>query len=557
MDIKAMIVDDEVHILKNLSMVIPWAELGIEIVALAKNGVEALEQAEVHQPDLILSDIRMPMLDGIGLLQQLREQNHQCEVILLTGFTDFEYTRSAIRYGVKDYIVKPINYQELHEVIERIAGQIRSRKQEHVSEMRKWREMNEMAYQKLLFDALMGLSNPESRYLFDEKGMAIEQLRFILFVVDVDEYAQQARHWDERERKVWNFAIHNVLLDLIEEREIEATLLQMREGEWCILVEQREDRGLRQSDGMIAWAEDISYIVEHTLGFAVSIGVHEQAVGISELPPVYQQAKKTVHLHLMSKGSKVNVTAPKRTGASGETDKSDHTDDTNPFGETTETSETEASWWPVLEEFVSRLKRNDVSNMQQSLHDLQVYLQSISHLSLVRAERILQYFVLHLVREMRDMKILSAEQEERVWSKLEHSRGLKDLLLLIQYLMESSIEESVKKKTSEVLMIAAKEYIQRNLGRDLGIDEVAGFLEISSSYFSLIFKQHVGETFVEYVTRERMERALSLLVMSNKSITEISREVGYRERRYFTKVFQKCVGMTPSEYREKAIANAK
>src|SRR5690606_28838419 len=109
------------------------------------------------------------------------------------------------------------------------------------------------------------------------------------------------------------------------------------------------------------------------------------------------------------------------------------------------------------------------------------------------------------------------------------------------------LETLSRKKTGDVLMHAAKDYIQRNLSRDLGIDELADHLGISASYFSLLFKQHYGSTFVEYLTAERMEIAKSMLLLTDKSVTEIGRSVGYAERRYFSKVFQKCTGEIPSE----------
>jgi len=98
-------------------------------------------------------------------------------------------------------------------------------------------------------------------------------------------------------------------------------------------------------------------------------------------------------------------------------------------------------------------------------------------------------------------------------------------------------------------MLSAQSYIQHHLEADFGIDDVSHYLGISSSYFCFLFKNHFGETFVEYLTRHRMEIAKSLLASSEKSITQIGIQVGYHERRYFTKVFQKYTGMTPSEYR--------
>ena len=114
----------------------------------------------------------------------------------------------------------------------------------------------------------------------------------------------------------------------------------------------------------------------------------------------------------------------------------------------------------------------------------------------------------------------------------------------------------MKKKTSDVLMLSARDYIERNLSADLGIDMLADYLGISGSYFSLLFKQHFGETFVEYVTKQRMEMAKSLLALSDKSVTQVGAMVGYAERRYFTKVFSKYTGMLPSAFRESASKRA-
>lgn len=169
MRLNVMLVDDEIHILKNLNMVIPWEMLDMQVVSLAQNGAEAWAAFQEHRPDLILSDIRMPIMDGVSLVKEIRDAGEACEVIMLTGFTDFEYTRSAIRYGVKDYIVKPINYQELHEVIERVGGEIRQRKQARLLEEKVWREFTELAKQKYLFDALMGQAAGHSHYTITGK----------------------------------------------------------------------------------------------------------------------------------------------------------------------------------------------------------------------------------------------------------------------------------------------------------------------------------------------------------------------------------------------------
>ncbi|UFJ39541.1 response regulator [Brevibacillus humidisoli] len=531
MDIKAMLVDDEVNILKNLQVVVPWEALGVEIVGLARNGIEAMELYNRHTPDLVLTDIRMPMMDGIGLVERIREGKKPCEIIMLTGYKDFEYTRSAIRSGVRDYIVKPINYQELHDVIRRVSEQIRLEKQERQEERKRLMAARELAYKKFLLHSLMGLSMTHGQYLLLDQEIHYDEPVYHLLVVDMDDYAQQARFWSQKDRELWNFAVQNVLEDVLTSGTVRAAVLQVREGEWCILTEQNGQM-VSALDLLREWAEKMQRQVEEVLQFSISVGLYRERLSIHQLARRYEQVRKAIHFDL-TRQHKAFLLIPEEGGEQG-AESGDNV------------------WWRMLEELIDGLQRNDLSAIRQALARVQQGMQGINGYSLVRVEQMLRYFVLHLVREMRSMKIITTDQEEQIWEKLEASRNLKDLFHTIRHLLENGVQESVTKKTSETLMVSAKAYIDRHLTRDLGVEEVAGYLGISCSYFSLLFKQRFSETFVEYVTRQRIERAQSMLVMSSKNISEISRAVGYPDRRYFSKVFQKCVGITPSEYREKA-----
>ncbi|MEJ8543774.1 response regulator [Brevibacillus borstelensis] len=527
MKLSVMLVDDEVHILKNLNMVIPWELLDMQVVSLAQNGAEAWSAFQEHRPDLILSDIRMPIMDGVSLVKEIRDAGEPCEVIMLTGFTDFEYTRSAIRYGVKDYIVKPINYQELHEVIARVGGEIRQRKQARSMEEKVWREFAELARQKYLFDALMGQAAGHCHYTIAGKTEGARE-KYAVLVADLDDYPQLARHWSHEERNLWNFSVQNVLRDCFAQAAGNASVLTLREGEWCLLA--LRDRPVEEAE-IRSWAGRLQKAVSRHLSFSLSVGYFTEIVTVQKLSEVYQQVKKAIHFDLAHHEKAIFAVEP----------------------DTQRSGTAECAWWSLLEELLSGLKRHELASIKRTLARMRDDLQSASRYSLMRTEQILRYFLLHLVREMKDMQIITGQLEELVWMKLERAHGIRELLQVINRVLEDSIRDSVKKKTGDVLMIGAREYIHKHLTRDLGVEEVAGHLGISSSYFSLLFKQHTRLTFVEYLTQQRMERARFLLSVSGKTIHEISREVGYPDRRYFSKVFQKNTGLTPSEYREQAM----
>lgn len=125
--LKVLLVDDEAPILNNLKRVLPWQEMGMEVVGMARSGMDALRIAEEEQPDLVLSDIRMPVMDGLTFVGKLRELGLDSEVLLLTGYQEFDYAREAIRLGVKEYICKPIHYEELGNKVREIGANIRSK----------------------------------------------------------------------------------------------------------------------------------------------------------------------------------------------------------------------------------------------------------------------------------------------------------------------------------------------------------------------------------------------------------------------------------------------
>lgn len=366
--LKALIVDDEKKIVRHLKSVIAWESYGIEQVEEAFNGAEALDKAQAFKPDVILCDIRMPVMDGLAFLARLREVDQDVSVILLTAYQDFEYARSAIRNQVADYILKPIDYEYLSETIGKLVESIRERSASKEMKLRK------------------------------------------------------------------NAAGHRIDTPIPEE--------------------------------------------------------HNKAL------------------------------------------------------------------WSVTGDLLSALKCCDSEQTDAAIQQLAELLHTTASISVARSEQMAHFTALHLLREMRELEVIREEEERDIWESLDRAVTAEDMLAVIKRITELSMESAMHRKSSENLMLAAQDYIRRRLSDDLGIDELAGHLGISASYFSLLFKQHFGETFVEYMTRQRMEMAKSLLLMTDKSITEIGRSVGYAERRYFTKVFQRYTGDIPSVYREKRMREA-
>ncbi|GFZ83410.1 hypothetical protein GCM10008018_31710 [Paenibacillus marchantiophytorum] len=527
MRLKAILADDEPNILRNLQAVIPWDELEIDIVGTAKNGLEALELCEMHVPDIVMSDIRMPLMDGITFVQKLREINEECTVLMVTGYQDFEYARSLMRVGVSDYILKPINYEELENSINKLANEMRERKISHLEEQMKWGKMKNLAYEKILQDVLMNYTEITTHTLLPIDNMDLETLTYLFAMIDVDNYSQKSLPWTEQERKLWNFAVRNVLQDSLTDEQLKFSVLQMREGEWCLLI-QWEDADESQVQAKLnEIALRLQSNVLQSVKLGISVGFFPVAVGLHQLSETYRKLQRFFQLNL---GKQQCVLI---------------------YKESKELSDASNSLWFLVEEIVAGLKQLNRGKTEDALNRLKLLLEGLPDSSFARAYQMLHFLILHLLRELREMNSVDIHEEEQIWRLLDKSECIQHLLQVMVQLVAIGLEGTNKKKNSELLMAAAKEYIRTHYANDFGIEDVASSLGISSSYFSLLFKQYFGETFVEYVTKHRMELAKSMLLLSDKSITEIGKSCGYLERRYFTKVFQKFTGEIPSEYRDK------
>lgn len=526
---KVLLVDDEAHITRNLEKVIPWEMLGLTVGGTAKNGVEALELMEQQAFDLLLCDIRMPVMDGLELVRHIRDKAMPCDIIMLSGYQDFAYTRTAIQFGVNDYILKPIPYDELTGVIARVMSSQRSKQKQLQEEKQKLGRMIDLASEKILYDIIMDYTDVTAdHWLLTGDEQQLKQQQFVLIVLDLDvssEKTKDWRDWSDKERKLWNFAVCNVLRERMQQNGLHHAVIQIRDGEWCVLIEM-EKTAAYDLVKIKEWAEMLLAAIKSHVKLSLFAGIYREFAAVAELSQAYK---------LVQQGMQLTPVHDLIAVYPSEQQKS---------------SQADQAFWDTAEKMIGAVKRGDSIGVDNELQRITQLLQRMNEPSLNRVKPLLHFFVLHLMREMKEMGVFSREQEDMLWRRLDRRFGIKDLLLFIRQVTNAVSEKSMdKKKQSERSMTEAKAFLDRNLYRDLSVEETATHVGLSTSYFSLLFKQTFGETFIEYVTRQRMERAKAMLAETAKSVAQIAKEVGYAERRYFTKVFMKYTGENPTDYR--------
>ncbi|REE86143.1 two-component system response regulator YesN [Paenibacillus taihuensis] len=531
---KVLLVDDEQHITRNLEKAIPWSMLGLEIIGTAKNGVEALELLQANPADLVLCDIRMPVMDGLELVRHIREQAIACDVIMLTGYQDFSYTRSAIQYGVKDYILKPIPYDELTGVIARVMSEQRSKRLQLKEEQRKLDKMIDLANEKILYDVLLDYTDiTPDNWLMAGQEQWLRDPQYTVIVLDIDagsEDAKDWREWQKKERKMWNFAVCNVLRETLQLAQLQHAVIQMRDGEWCALIQgnrlEPEKGKAPDAVQMKQWADMLLASVKSNAKLQLHAGIYDKVAAMTELSAAYKAVQRGMQLST----------------------------DTVPiafFGsELAGGFETGRTLWDIAERLIGAMKRGDAFGVDEEQKRIADQLHKAGGGAEGRLKPLLHFLALHLMRELKEADLLPRELEEALWRKMDLHFSVKDLFAAIRQASNEGVARTTdKRKHSERQMADAKQFIDRHLFRDLSVEEAATHVGLSTSHFSLLFKQTYGETLIEYITRQRMETAKSLLLETPKSVVQIAKEVGYAERRYFTKVFIKYTGQNPTEYR--------
>jgi two-component system response regulator YesN len=507
--LKVLIVDDELIIRKGLIETVDWASLNVEIVGDASNGSEAMDILRQTSVDLVLTDIRMPFMDGLELVKTMKEEGVQGRVIMISGFNDFNYAREALRLGVQDYLLKPVDIDELIDLITKI--------QQAEHELRK---------EKLIkwFQQVLNASEGESFYNAPPKQKAgqfvsvvCSQLSdYYTFTLTYDDEQQKLvyRKWKQRVEmalgktnvELASFFVHsNMLITLLSadvwEDEL-ASMLRACSEAW------EEPHGLyfSVSERMVNWEEEVarkayrqavSALIDSSLTSSDPV-ICCNGEAKSKYRPLTKSFKLIDQLRqLVQQPSPEPITV--------------FVDDL--FKEFKQQS------------YVLSEAANECQNMMVLLD------QQLSG-GRVKCSDNLQFLLipdLHVYNSFSQLKALFLDD-----------------LRLIQ---EQFVEAATGSK-HYVLMEKAKAYIEKNISQEIKASEVAEWLYVTPNYFSQVFNQEVGKNFKEYLNTLRIDKAKELLQLTNEKVLEIAMRVGYKDYKHFVYVFKNLTGVTPSMYRE-------
>ncbi|WP_394922701.1 response regulator [uncultured Robinsoniella sp.] len=530
---KVLLVDDEALIREAISENTRWNELGYELVGACKNGKEAMDMIIQNPPDLLLTDICMPHVDGMELTKFVYEQYKDTKVVIISGYDEFEYAKKAVKYQVVEYILKPITAFELSETLLKVKEALDAEqlKKQNMKKIRGAYISNlPLMRGRFLIGLLQGNVNEDTieDKLLDYQ-IQLKGSQFMAAMVIGDDLSPFLSQEADTKTDLAYFAIFNIASEIIASYGTGVTFQAFEEKTVIIFSGngELEEMALRV-------CEEIQEAILKYLKIECTIGLGTAVNSLSQVYSSFNDTKKAMEYRFLLGGNQVIYAKNLR--------------------DNQEIQNVDVSKW--ANQIVLAIKTNNEHEIRKYVLG---FVQSLRDAYVTKNRSIfyVQNMVLSIMNEL-DASTLSESDifiEERellnsIYEK-EHLTDIAEDLIQFGKTLSHSMKDQ-KDSYCKKQALQALDYIDKNYGDSkISLNSVCLHLAMSTSYFSSIFKNYTGETFIEALTKKRIEKAKSLIENTAKKTYEIAEDVGYSDPHYFSITFKKITGMTPTEYAKK------
>lgn len=542
--LKIFLAEDEVVVRETIKRMIPWEELGFELVGEAADGEMALPLLIRQQPDLLITDIKMPFMDGLTLARLAKKEIPGLKVVILSGYDDFNYAKQAIGIGVEDYLLKPITKNAL---IERLS-EIRSR-YEHEKTQKEYYEkfQREMqAYEKNssrdFFEALVGgsMDMMEVYKRAEKLGLDIvaEAYNVLIFTMNCDEdFSGQRDEYSSWETESLE------LLENFFAGHSSAMLFRSNIFSYGVLL-----KGQREAieENTRACVDEIRKILSRQDGRREwFLAVGQSVERLSQIQKSYHTASRAFSQRYLYDENILyydEMETMEHPGGQAETED-------NAYLQKVDVNALNPA---ILQKFLSNGLQEETENFVKD------YFYAIGQEpmeSLVFRNYVIlnvRFSVISFIKGLGcDTNEMESADTEEVLA--ESGKNMESAIAYAKKMISQAIEirdQNSGNKNRSILKTAVDFIDSHYMDEEISLNTVANVANVSSNHFSALFSQNMGQTFIEYLTTLRMNKAKELLRCTGMRSSEIAGEIGYKDAHYFSYLFKKTQGMTPSDYRK-------
>lgn len=532
--LKVLIADDEEKICQLILKLVDWDSLGLCVVATVLNGVEAVAKTREFKPEIIITDIRMPGISGMELIHQVKQLNPDTEFIIISGYRHFEYAHTAIRYGVRNYLLKPIKKEEFRETLKKIASDYREKHEQLNFEERvrlvlkndagklRTQLISQMIYGSFGREGAKPIDavNGQFHFHFQDGWFQMVGIKFDGIGRNDGNLSFLSDKATAVTRQVFEGCCYDY--EMYVEDSVIYLLLNYGEG-----VQKQIRKGLRQTLDELKQQESILKELK------VTVGVGGAVSSLAELKSSLSDARYMIWQRLIIGTGRVLEECGRTT--SGFIDSQD--------------------FYRFNREFERALESLGVMEVKRVIYGLKDTLLQTKGISGYEVVQMSKEVCHHYIFFMKS-KNIRIENEQRFVEMF--NRGTEDcasvgeLFSNLAVTVCSSFDQVVKIKMAQDNrpIRVAKEYIQKNYMNQVTLEAVSTMVGFAPAYFGTLFKKEAGIPFLEFLQSVRMEEAKKLLVSTSDGMGVICEKVGYVDVKYFTKCFVKYTGLKPGEYRK-------
>ncbi|WP_165867410.1 AraC family transcriptional regulator [Paenibacillus pinisoli] len=542
MMLTVILADDDYLVKEILCDTIPWSELGMEVIGLAGNGQEALELCMERQPDILVTDIKMPFYNGLEVANQLMEHGMRTKTVLISGVQDFNYARLALNVQAAGYILKPIQLKEVVAVLKKVRDAIEMEFQREQVLKRLEQQLEEnmaLMRDKFLNQLMMEQVGSEEEL---QERLDYFRLPFqagqdmVVAVAQIDEYDLKVKNRGIERVHFFNFSIKNLIEQVLSNYQAGICFTTARENEFVIILSGDYCHELRMEQIF----ESIEQLLLDFDGITVSIGVGH-CVSMEAASLSYSRACNAIgYKFYTGNGSIIHF---------------NDIADSNALGKLNDLKGS-AKLGELQKQLLDEIKTGNKPRVKQAIEQYGALLAGATQLSQDYIRGLFLELIITAYREICETEGESAEVTASYTASMES-------------IMRDETLTDIKKHVSAMLLCIAdyygakynqkhhalveqiKSYVNQNYMDNISLADIASEIYMSTSYLCAVFKRETGETINEYIIDTKMGSAKKLLKNTKMKVHEIAEHLGYENAHYFSYSFKKYAGETPQQYRNR------
>lgn len=539
---KILIVDDEMVIRLGLKSLIDWEEKGYKLVGEASDGKKALEAIVEKQPDIVITDIKMPVMDGIELIREAKKLSRPPRFIVLSSYNDFELVRDAMKLGAQEYMLKlEMEPESLIKLLEGVREKIEEEGQQKEKNLQintQIRKNIPVIRKKLLRDIacgayLMEKDFEDSREFLD---ISLDMDHLCCLVMRAEEiYKFEAMA--EGDIDLLDFSIINITEEILSDN-FTGHCFEVRKGEYCAVFSPREAGPAWFDDRSYAdMARRIAEMLYKYLNITVAVGIGERDRGVKGIRQSCLQAQKALEYRFFQADGKIVLWKEIKSLA-------------KPSGDEYSVLSHKERLHSAMDFHDEKELHRFFKSMGEDMARARLSQSAACNVGLELFYMISEFFEKYQVNIRKILKT-----SYRTYQQLTYIGSFSQLCDWMKQVEEELTEYIREEARADYprIIAKAKKYIEEYFNQDISLKEVADSVNLNPSYFSTLFMQNTGVSYTEHLTKIRIEKAKALLKDTDYKVYEIAEMIGYQNVTYFNRTFKKITGVTPVEYKNRIV----